>query len=91
MEASGDALCTAGLCPPSHLLPVQGEPAQHACARTASGLWQSSLESTLKSSVCMQVIVRDNKDLDARFDRAALYMDLGEPKKARSCCLSSRQ
>ena len=37
----------------------------------------------------MQVIIRDNKDLDARFDRAALYMDLGEPKKARSCSFAS--
>ena len=38
----------------------------------------------LGSPVGLQVIIRDNHDMDARFDRAALYMDLGEPRKVRS-------
>lgn len=31
---------------------------------------------------CPQVIARDKEDMDARWDRAVLYAEIGEPRKA---------
>lgn len=40
------------------------------------------LTSRLDSGGSLQVIARDKEDLDARWDRAVLYAQINEPRKA---------